>query len=99
MHIERTGNEPIRRSAPAAGADAQLVLRNHRTGRRQTVRPDDAAASRGAELDVPAPGCAQPLSRSEFDAVRTPRLLRSLHHRRLLRELATAPSMPVAPPY
>src|SRR5258706_930076 len=39
---------------------------------------------------------------TEFDAVRMPRLLtaiRSLHHRRLLRELATAPSMPVAPPY
>jgi MarC family integral membrane protein len=50
----------------------------------------------------PAPGSAQRLRRSEFDAVRMPRLLtaiRSLHHRRLLRELATAPSMPVALPY
>src|SRR5437868_4826617 len=54
MHIERTGNESIRRSAPAAGADAQLVLRNHRNGRRQTVRPDDDHADRGTEIDVPA---------------------------------------------
>src|SRR5438105_13109541 len=54
MHIERTGNESIRRSAPAGGADAQLVLRNHRNGRRQTVRPDDDDADRGTEIDVPA---------------------------------------------
>ena len=98
----------VRRTG-GTGRDVSLVTAAWRLGWNLRRTRGESSGDGGREKDhggqhqqhdvQPAPGCAQPLSRSEFDAVRTPSLLRSLHHRRLLPELATAPSMPVAPPY